>query len=67
MSLKSAMDNLKFDSRMIEINLKNQSITKDEYKKYLDKLSDVKNVAIPLDIESAEDHDSMTLNGESHN
>lgn len=60
MSLKNAIDNLKYDSRMVEINLKNQSLTKDEYKKVLEKLPDLKSNAISVDLDAAgDDHDDM--------
>lgn len=42
MSLDKAMKNLKFDKRMTEKNLNNGSITKDELKKHLDSLPDMK-------------------------
>ena len=59
MSLKNSIDNLKFDSRMVEINLKNQTLNVEEHKKFLDKLPDVKSSAIPLDLESNSDYDSL--------
>lgn len=59
MSLKKAMDNLKFDTRMIEINYKAQALTKNEYQEKLSQLKDVRENSIILDLESGDDSDSL--------
>lgn len=65
--LQQQMQYLKFDKRLLEINLKNGSITEEEYKQHLSTLND--------DVENSEklnlDGDSTdagldTMNGESH-
>jgi hypothetical protein len=56
-SLKVAIDNLKLDSRMVDINYKSQSLTVEEYNKYLEKLPDVKAMSMSLDLDG-EDHSS---------
>jgi 3-isopropylmalate dehydratase small subunit len=62
MSLKNAIDNLRYDSRMIEINLKSQTLTRDEYKKVLEKLPDLKANAIEVDLDAAgDDIDDMIV------
>ena len=40
MSLDKAIQNLKFDVRMSEINAKNGSVSKEELKKHLDSIPD---------------------------
>lgn len=45
---------LKFDTRMIEINLKNGSLTKEELKKHLQELPDLSSLCQPLDLEAPE-------------
>lgn len=58
MSLKKAIDNLKYDARMVEINLKSQNLTKDEMQKHLSQLPDTKMQSIVVDLEN-DDIDSM--------
>lgn len=41
MSLDKAMKNLKYDTRLTEWNLRNNELSQDEYKKFLDQLPDV--------------------------
>jgi len=54
MSLDKAMKNMKFDSRMLEINLRTGTLTKEEIKKYLEQLPDSGSNCEKLDLE--EDH-----------
>jgi hypothetical protein len=49
-SLKIAIDNLKYDSRMIDINFKSQSLSTDELKKHLDKLPDLATASVPVEL-----------------
>lgn len=53
MSLAKAMDNLKLDVRMREINLKNGTLTEAEIKESLSKLPDMSERAESLEIESS--------------
>ena len=56
------MQFLKFDKRLLEINLKNGSITEEEYKQHLAALNDdvANSEALSLDRETAEAADTMT-------
>lgn len=51
MALYKAMEKLKFDARLIEINLKHGHITKDELQKHLNSLPDLAANAEQLDVE----------------
>lgn len=51
MSLDEGMKALKFDARMIEYNLANGIITKEEYEAHLKSLPDDAVKAVPLRIE----------------
>lgn len=51
MDLKDATENLQFDVRMIEMNLKNGSITKEQYQQYLSSLNDIADEAQKLELE----------------
>jgi hypothetical protein len=51
MSLDQAMKKLKFDSRMIEHNLNNGSITREEYEAHLKSLPDSQVQAAALTLE----------------
>lgn len=48
MGLKEALDNLKFDNRMSEINLKQGWVTPEELKKNKDSLPDSKDLIAPV-------------------
>lgn len=63
MSLKTAIDNLKFDSRMTDINFKSQSLSQEEHQKHLDKLPDTKAGAVQLELEG-KDHDDSDDNAQ---
>ena len=60
MSLKVAIDNLKFDTRMIDINLKSRNLSAEELDAKLGKLTDVQSSSIPLDLDSNSDRDSLS-------
>ncbi|OFZ12431.1 MAG: hypothetical protein A2Z20_06710 [Bdellovibrionales bacterium RBG_16_40_8] len=62
MSLKESINNLKFDARMVDINLRNQTLSKDDLKKYLDKLPDLKLACLVVEIENSDNED---MNGSS--
>lgn len=48
MSLDQAMKNLKFDTRMLEIQLSRGTLTQPELQKHLDTLPDLANLSEPL-------------------
>lgn len=52
MSLDKAIKNLKFDKRMVEWNLNNGLLTKEEYEKYVQQLPDLKEQVNLLDLEA---------------
>ena len=56
MSLDKALENLKFDKRLIELNLKLGRVTKEEIKQYTQNLPDLESQCEKLDIEK-EDKD----------
>jgi hypothetical protein len=59
MSLDKAMKNLKFDSRLVEFNLRSGAITKDELQKHLAQLPDSGANAIKIELEDdSNGHDS---------
>ncbi len=60
MSLDKAMKNLKFDSRMLEFNLRTGIVTKEEVKKHLEQLPDCGSNCEKLDLE--EDHAAKDSN-----
>lgn len=60
MSLKVAIDNLKFDTRMIDINIKSRNLSVDELAQKLSKLTDVQSSSIPVDLDSNSDQDSLS-------
>lgn len=51
MSLFKAMKDLKFDKRLTEWNLANGQITKEEWKKHLEALPDMKDKVEFIDLE----------------
>ena len=57
MSLRHCIDNLKFDARMTDINLKAQNLTPEELKKHRDSLPDLQGQTVPVDL------DNPDLNG----
>lgn len=58
MSLKQSIENLKFDARMVDINLKASLLNQSELKTHLDKLPDLKANCETVDFEN-ESHDSL--------
>lgn len=66
MSLKNAIDKLKYDSRMVDINLKSQILNTQDIKKHLDHLPDLQANCTSLDIEAEITDDSMSLNGHAN-
>ena len=64
--LQKQMDLLRFDKRLLEINLKNGSLTQDEYNQYLTQLSDLENNAEKIELSEDNDQSNETMNGESH-
>ena len=56
MSLNKALENLKFDKRLVELNVKMGRVTQDEIKKYDQALPDLEAQSEKLDIEQ-EDKD----------
>jgi hypothetical protein len=57
MSLKKSIENLKYDARMVDINLKASLLTSTEWQKHLEKLPDLQANSAPVEFE-AEDQDS---------
>lgn len=54
MSLNRALENLKFDKRLIELNMKLGRVTREEYEQYNKSLSDLETQCEKLDIEKEE-------------
>lgn len=61
MSLEKALKEFKFDKRLLDHNLKTGFITEEEYKKYLNALTDSANNCEALDVESS-DHSEESQN-----
>ena len=55
MSLDKAMQNLKYDARLIEFNLNNGLITKQELEAYLKSLPDSSNNQEPINLEDSKE------------
>lgn len=64
--LQNQMNILKFDKRLLEINLKNGTITEDDYKQFLANLKDDNDNAIKLDLATEADNQKEAMNGDSH-
>lgn len=62
--LQEQMKILKYDKRLLEINLKSGSITQDEYNKYLAQLSDMQNASEKLVLDES-NHDDFNGSGPS--
>lgn len=58
MSFEKAMNKMKFDIRLLEYNLAQGFITKEEYNKYLGQLEDTAHLVAPADAE-ADDIDDI--------
>lgn len=54
MSLDKALKNLKYDVRLVEQNIKNNNVTKEEYEKHLAQLPDLSAQIQPIDAQSIE-------------
>lgn len=54
MSLNKAIESLKFDKRLIELNLKLGRVTREEAEKYIESLPDLQAQCEKLDIEKDE-------------
>jgi hypothetical protein len=59
MSLDKALKNLKYDVRMIELNLKQGVITEAEYKQFMAQLNDSQQNSQALDIENQKAEDTQ--------
>lgn len=56
MSLKESIEGLKYDARMVDINLKSQNLNAAEWQKHLEKLPDLSSNCEPVEFED-ETHD----------
>ncbi|MFN3453605.1 MAG: hypothetical protein ACK41T_01500 [Pseudobdellovibrio sp.] len=56
MSLNKALEDLKFDKRLTEINLRLGRITQEEVKQFENKLEDLQAQSENLDLEKSEDN-----------
>ena len=54
MSLNKALEDLKFDKRLVELNLKQGRLTKEQLEQYQNALPDLKEACENLDIEKEE-------------
>jgi hypothetical protein len=54
MSLNKALETLKFDKRLLELNLKQGRITKEEFEQALKSLPDLQDACEKLDLEKEE-------------
>lgn len=64
--LQQQMNFLKYDKRLLEINLKNGNITKEEYDQYLADLVDDETNATTVNLVSDSDNQVDSMNGGSH-
>lgn len=56
MNLKESLNQLKFDSRMVDLNIQNKVISKEDYQNHLNQLSDFSDSCEKIQIEGDEDH-----------
>lgn len=61
-ALKKAMDEKKFDTRLIDLHLQNGKISQQEYNEYLKSLKDSQDNAIALQIDDSEKEENSPLN-----
>jgi hypothetical protein len=54
MNLRQGLDKLKYDIRMIDLNVRTGTITTNEVKKHLDNLDDTQSNTTPLNIDENE-------------
>lgn len=52
MSLNKAVENLKFDSRLLDINLRLGRLTQAEYDQHIKALADLESDALKIDLEN---------------
>jgi hypothetical protein len=52
MNLRQCIDNLKFDARMVDINMKAQTLSQAELKRHLESLPDLQGQTISMDLEN---------------
>lgn len=52
MSLNKAVENLKFDSRLLDINLRLGRITQAEYDQHINALADLESDSLKIDLEN---------------
>lgn len=64
--LQRQMNALKFDKRLLELNIKSGTITMDEFNTHLTQLPDAQANAEQLDLASDNDSFSNDMNGGSH-
>lgn len=57
MSLNKAVENLKFDKRLLDLNLRLGRLTQAEYDQHIKSLSDSENESEKLDIEGHQNSD----------
>ncbi len=57
MSLRRCIDNLKFDARMQDINLKSHILTNEDLSKHLAGLRDLQDQALTLDLDKSQAND----------
>jgi hypothetical protein len=62
MSLNDSIDKLKYDVRMVDINLKSQVLTQAELDKHTKALNDLQSQSMALDLENNSDVDSLSEN-----
>jgi hypothetical protein len=55
MSLNKAVENLKFDKRILEINLRLGRLTQDEYNQHLKSLADLEADSSKVDLEEGDE------------
>ncbi len=65
MSFEKAMNKMKFDIRLLEYNLSQGFITKEDYNKFLAQLEDSANLVAPPTTE-ADEAEADELEGENH-
>lgn len=54
MKLEQSIENLKYDTRLIDYNLKHNKVTKEEYQNYLQSLNDSSNDCQAIELETPE-------------
>lgn len=66
--LRNQMGLLKFDKRLLEINLKSGTITEEEYKQHLTALADdeANSETLKLDADKVQEVKEETMNGDHH-